>query len=118
MEILINLDGMDMSVNEKVQKILKRKGYDLDDGHLIQHIGSEDLLTFKCYNETFNIKSCNYQAYRAHPDLIKAIKKVGLSKSSPYDNNFAIVSIPDNFKYEDWRIGICDRTQYVKIGYY
>ena len=46
-------------------------------------------------NDTFGIVSNNYNAYRAHPPLIAAIEKVGISKASGNCADLCIEEIPD-----------------------
>ena len=52
-------------------------------------------------NEDFGIESDNYEAYRIHPKLINAIKKIGEEASSNRYSEIAIVEIPDDI---DWEI--------------
>lgn len=51
-------------------------------------------------NEDFGIEDDNFYAYRANKDLIKAIEKVGIEKSSGELAKLRIVDIPDDIEWE------------------
>ena len=84
MKIAINKDYGGFSLSKEVYKKLGKTwdGY----GYLS--------------NKDFNIESDNYYAYRAHPDLIKAIESVGISKASGKLADIEIVDIPDDIEWE------------------
>lgn len=50
-------------------------------------------------NDTFKIKSDNYNAYRTNKKLIAAIKKVGLAKANGEFSDLSIVEIPDDIDF-------------------
>ena len=52
-------------------------------------------------NESFGIESNNYDEYRTHPKLIKAIEKIGEEKASGDLAKLMVVSVPDGI---DWKI--------------
>lgn len=95
MKILINVCYGGFSVSEKLHEELgiAYDGY----GYL--------------GNDIFGIKSDNYDAFRAHPDLILAVEKLGIRLASG-DNcaDLRILEIPDGV---DWRIDGCDGKEWV-----
>ena len=51
-------------------------------------------------NETFNIDdNRNWEAYRAHPDLIKAIEKIGVENAGGACSELKIIEIPDGIEW-------------------
>ena len=59
-------------------------------------------------NEYFNIDSDDYNAYRAHPDLIRAIEIVGIEASTGELAELEILEIPDDV---DWYIDEYDGNE-------
>lgn len=51
-------------------------------------------------NSDFGIESGNYNAYRSHEPLIKAIEKIGLKESSGRCANLDIVEVPDDIEWQ------------------
>jgi len=84
MKVVLNKCFGGFSVTEEVLKELKLnwKGY----GYLD--------------NETFNIDdNRNWEAYRAHPDLIKAIEKIGVENAGGACAELEIIEIPDGIEW-------------------
>ena len=52
-------------------------------------------------NDSFDIKSLNYNEWRADERLIKAIEDIGVEESGGKSSNIEIVEIPDDV---DWDI--------------
>ena len=51
-------------------------------------------------NDSFGIKSSNYNEYRKHPKLISAIEKIGVEDSSGSCAKICIVDIPEDVEWE------------------
>lgn len=51
-------------------------------------------------NQTFDIDSDNYEQYRTHAPLIKAIEKIGYPNCNGAYADLKIIEIPDNVNWE------------------
>ena len=96
MKVVLNKCFGGFSVTEEVLKELKLscKGY----GYLNNDVPVERIILIR--NETFNIDdNRNWEAYRAHPDLIKAIEKIGVENAGGACAELEIIEIPDGIEW-------------------